>query len=142
MNKANGFSLEGGEPGSPLKPALNNAQTWIPVATALRVINSLKAGVVSLIGAVGELFEGLIISSAQAARGWEAPSGMGTVWSSRMVLGSPLPLEPGGLQGHHGCRAGKSQAQRLCHRAVSSRVPGCRNPFATVLRSEESRSFY
>lgn len=114
MNKANGFSLEGGEPGSPLKAALNNAQTWIPVATALRVINSLKAGVVSLIGAMGELFEGLIISSAQAALGWEALSGMGRVWWSRMVLGSPLPLELGGLQGHHGSRAGKSQAQRLC----------------------------
>lgn len=120
MNKANGFSLEGGEPGSPLKLTLNKAQTWIPVATAPRVINSLKAGVVSLIAAMGELFEGLIISSVQAALCWEAPSRMGRVWCSRMVLGSPQLLELGGLQGHHGSRAGKSQAQHFCCHAVSS----------------------
>lgn len=136
VNKANGFSLEEGEPGSPLKPALNNAQTWIPVATALRVINSPKAGVVSLIGAVGELFEGLIVSSVQAALCWEAVRGMGRVWCSRMVLGSPCSWS------WVVCRAGKSQAQPFCPHAVSSRVPGCRNPFATVFHSEESRSFY
>lgn len=67
MNKANGFSLEGGEPGSPLKLSLNKAQTWIPVATAPRVVNSLRAGVVSVIGAVGELFEAFIILGVQAA---------------------------------------------------------------------------
>lgn len=99
MNKANGFSLEGGEPGAPLKLTLNNAQTWIPVATAPRVINSLKAGVVSLIGAMGELFEGLIILSVQAALCWEALGRMGRAWCSRMMLGSPLLLELV-LQGH------------------------------------------
>lgn len=120
MNKANGFSLEGGEPGSPLKLTLNNAQTWIPVATAPRVINSLKAGVVSLIGAIGELFEGLIILSVQAALCWEAPSGMGRAWCSRMVLGSPLLWELGALQGQHARQGWEEPMQHFCCHALSS----------------------
>lgn len=37
------------------------------MATALKVINSMKDEVVSLIGAMGELFEDLIILGVQAA---------------------------------------------------------------------------
>lgn len=90
------------------------------MATAPRVINSLKAGVVSLIGAMGELFEGLIILSVQAALCWEAPSGMGRAWCSRMVLGSPLLWELGALQGQHARQGWEESMQHFCCHALSS----------------------
>jgi len=92
------------------------------VATAPKVINSMKDEVVSVIGAVGELFEGLITWCVCAQpclgklRGGEGPvrrAGAGA------VLGSASRAESS-QEEHPRRRAARSEAQRFCRRAVSS----------------------